>query len=338
MDEAVEEYRILVRDSEIDFKGWENLSAALLLLQRTEEALDTTELAVAAAPWNPEFSVLRGEALEQAKRLEEARDAYTAALELDGTAENFWRRGVVQERLGEPTAAEADFRRAMGQDAEFEPAVAAMARLLSKAGRVDEAYELIGTEADTVELQSALAEAHIASGRFNEARALLEQAQREAPENTRVLAILGPLYAREGNLTQATATLERARELGEAAPEVRRNLGLIYLQQGRTADAVAELEAACRDAPQEPNLWYSLGNAYARSQNLSRAVTAYERALELRSPWPEARFNLAIAAEGTGQRQKAADAYRAFLQSSDPSDTRRRSEAESRLRRLSGSE
>lgn len=344
LEEAVEQYRILVRNSEIDFKGWENLSAALLLQKRTKEALETTKKAVAAAPWNPDFLVLRGEALEQDGRPGEALAAYGAAVERDPSAENYWRRGVVREKLGASEQGEADaekdFRRALERDASFEPARVALARLLSRTGRLERAYALLdATEGagDSAELEAARAEVHIASGRFGEAKALLEKARKQAPDNTRVLALLGPLYARDGDMARASATLERAVSLGETSPEVRRNLGVVYLRLGKARAAVATLEAASRDAPDAPDVWYALGNARAEAGNMRHAVPAYERALELRSPWPQAAFNLGVAAESAGARDKAAAAFRRYLGSAGTGDARRREEAQKRLRRLEGS-
>jgi arylsulfatase A-like enzyme/Flp pilus assembly protein TadD len=339
LDEAIEEYRRLVSDSEIDFRGLENLSAALLLRSRTEEALSTTEMALASAPWNPDFHVLRGEALEQAERIAEARDAYAQAVDLEESPVNLWRLGAVLEKLDEGPEAEARYLRALEIDESFEPAVAALARLYSKTDRVDEAFALLrespsDVDRDSAEIATAMAEAHIANGNTEEAKALLERARDEHPENTRVLALLGPLYAQEGRLTLAKETLEAALDVGETSPEVRRNLAIVYLRDGNIRGAVGQLERAVETAPDSPEVWYSLGNAYYRSGATADAVSAFEKALELRSPWPEATFNLAVAAQQIGSNDKAADAYRLYLATAPPADTRRREEADKQLRLL----
>lgn len=336
-DEAVEQYRVLVQDEEIDDQGLENLAAALLLSGRTEEALLTTEFAVASAPWNPDFHVMHGEALEQVGRLTEALDAYSAAAERDRNAEHEWRLGAVHEKLNRTEAAEAAYRRSLAIDEAFEPATAALARLLAQDGRPEEAYALlaaVGPSEGSPAIAAATAEAHIAAGLTAEAKAVLERARVESPEDTRVLAMLGAIYAQEGNAGAATRTLETALELGETTPDVLRNLAILRLREGNVSVAVSLLERAREQVPDSPSVLYSLGNAYFRAGERAAAAEAFERALELRSPWPEAAFNLGMAAESVGDREGAARAFRSFLETSDPADGARREEAEKRLRRL----
>ena len=340
-DEAAEEYRRLMRDSEIDFRGLENLSAVLLLSSRTEEALSATEMAVAAAPWNPDFLVLRGEAFEQAGRMADARDAYASAVELEASPENLWRLGAVFEKLHNVAEAEARYRRALERDEAFESALAALARLLVKNGRTAEAYELLdeapaGVHRDSAAIATAEAEAHVAVGRDDEALTLLEKTRSAFPENTRVLALLGPLYARKGRIDAAVSTLEAAQSLGETSPDIGRNLAILYLRLGKSGEAIRQLERARETAPDSPAIWYSLGNAYFQTGAKVKAVDAFERALKLRGTWPEAAFNLGIAAQQIGQNDKAAEAFRRFLQDANAADTKRREEAERRLRRLTG--
>jgi arylsulfatase A-like enzyme/tetratricopeptide (TPR) repeat protein len=337
LEEAVEEFRELLRVGEIDTNSWENLASALLLLNRTEEALALTERAVAEAPWYRELQVLRGEALEKAGRLEEALQSYQTAIDLrPELAENYWRHGVVALQLDDHDRAERDFRESLARDGSFEEGRLSLARLLSQSGRAAEAFEVLeAAKSDTADAKAALAEAHIASESYEAARALLEEARELEPENTLVLALLGPLYGRAGELPRAAATLEKAMALGETSPEIRRNLALVYLRQGKFEAAIAMLNRAIEDAPTDPSLWFSLGNASLRAQRSTRAAEAFERALALKPDWLEATFNLALAYERSGEKAKAVEAYRRFLASSD--DEAKRAEAEKRLASLNRS-
>ena len=334
LEEAVVEFQKLHRIAEFDSKDWENLVSALLLLNRTEEALTLTEQALTEFPWYRELQVLRGEALEKSGRLDEALTAYAKAIELrPEDPENHWRHGTVALKVGDKKAAESDFRESLARDPTFEEGRLALARLLSESSRPTEAVELLG-DAGSASAKAALAEAYLADERYDEARALLEEALRLEPENTRALALLGPVYGRAGELPMAARTLEKAVALGETSPEIRRNLALVYMQQGKLSRAIAELEKASVDAPSDPAIWFALGNAYLRGKNGGRAAQAFERALTLRVDWPEATFNLALAYQSTGQSKKAAEAYRRFLSSEGSSDPKRRAEAEKRLAAL----
>jgi len=335
LEEAVSEYQRLLRIAELDTKDWENLVSALLLLNRAEEALALTEQALKEFPWHNELQVLKGEALEKAGRYDDARSAYAKAIELGPEiAENYWRRGTAARRLGDNDGAESDFRESLRRDPEFEEGRLALARLLSETGRAGEAIELLG-ETGSAGRKAGLAEALLASQRFDEARALLEEAVRLEPDNTRALALLGPVYGRAGDLPMAAKTLERAVALGETSPEIRRNLALVYMQQGKLQKGVSELQKASEDSPSDAATWFTLGNAYLRSGKEDRAAKAFESALALRPDWPEATFNLALAYQNGGQPKKAAEAYRRFLSSAGSADAEKRAEAEKRLQALS---
>ncbi len=335
LEEAVEEFQRLRRISELDTKDWENLVSALLLLNRTEEALALVEQAVADAPWYRELQVLRGEALEKAGRLEEALSAYQRAIELrPEDPENHWRHGMVALEMGDRGGAERDFRKSLALDSSFQEGRLALARLLSQSGRAAEAVELLGEiDLETAAAKVALAEAHLAAERYDLARSLLEDAVRLEPENTRALAILGPVYGRAGELPAAARTLEKAIALGETSPEIRRNLALVYLQQGKPQAAIAELRKASEEAPGDGSIWFALGNAYLRGRDGNRAVEAFERAIGLKPDWPEATFNLALAYESARRPKKAAEFYRRFL-SGGSDDREKRADAEKRLARL----
>jgi tetratricopeptide (TPR) repeat protein len=334
LEEAVVEFQQLHRIAEFDSKDWENVVSALLLLNRTEEALTLTEQGLREFPWHRELHVLGGEALEKSGRLDEALTAYGKAIELrPEDPENHWRHGTVALKIGDKKLAESDFRESLARDPTFEEGRLALARLLSESGRPAEAVELLGA-AGSASTKAALAEAYLAEERYDEARALLEEALRREPENTRALALLGPVYGRAGELPMAAKSLEQAIALGETSPEIRRNLALVYMQQGKLQRAIAELEKAREDAPSDPAIWFALGNAYLRGRNGGRAAEAFEKALTLRAGWPEATFNLALAYQSTGQSKKAAEAYRQFLSSEGSSDPKRRAEAEKRLAAL----
>jgi arylsulfatase A-like enzyme/Flp pilus assembly protein TadD len=339
-EEAVAEFRALIGTSALDARAYESLGIALLALDRVEEALDVTKTAVEARPWDPDVLILRGEALERASRHKEALAAYELAISLEPEdAENYWRCGAVLQKLGEIAEAEKQLRKAVGISPELEPAKLALARLLTQTGRGDEASLLLQSSAGgkpSPGVKAGLAEVELASNNFAGALRLLEEARAEAPENTRVLGLLGLIYAQKGELAKATATLEKALSLGEKDPEVRRNLALTYLQGGKTSSAIRELEIASRDAPYDPSIWFSLGNAYLRAGNFNGAAVSLEKCVELDPSREGALFNLALAYEHGGKRQRAAETYRRFL-ASGAKDEGRRAEAERRVARLGGS-
>ena len=338
LEEAVEAFRELLRVSEIDANGWENLASALLLLDRVDEALEVTKRAVEEVPWSRELQVLRGEALEKAGRYRDALASYEKAIALrPEVAENHFRHGAVALELGDDAGAERDFREALARDAAFAPARAALVRLLSRRGRAEEAIALIRTsegETSSTQLRTALAEAYLAEERFDEARSLLEEVLAATPDDARALALLGALHGRLGELGRARDLLERALAAGETGPDLRRNLALVYLRRGDFKRAIRELRLAVERAPDDASLWFTLGNAYLRAKRPREAAEAFETAVERRPAFPEATFNLGLAYERAAEPEKAAKAFRTFLEGEGARNTEKRAEAEKRLRYL----
>jgi choline-sulfatase len=339
-DEAIAAFRELLLTSEVDSKGLENLSVALLIQNRVDEAISVTQSAVARSPWDPDLHVLAGEALERGNRLDDALRAYAKAVQIEpNDAKNYWRRGAVLVKLGERDRAEEDFRHALEVDPRLEPARLALARSLAQAGRPGEARRVLDEAPETAgakrspDWKAGLAEAELAEGNPAGALALLEEARAEAPENTRVLALLGPIYGEKGDFAKAAATLEKAISLGEKGPEVRRNLGLAYLRQGKVSNAIDALRAATEEAPRDAALWFGLGNAYLRAGRSREAVDALKRSVELDPTRDEALFNLGLAYDQAGDKASSAATYRRFL-ASGASDPARRAAAESRIRTL----
>ena len=84
----------------------------------------------------------------------------------------------------------------------------------------------------------------VASGRAEQAEAVLEELLRQVPEDPFALARLGVVHARRGELTAAERLLSRAIDRDPFAKSAHNNLGNVLLEQGRTALTVGLLSVA----------------------------------------------------------------------------------------------
>ncbi len=101
------------------------------------------------------------------------------------------------------------------------------------------------------------------AGRWPEAKAVLEEAYKLAPDQAVVLNHLG--YAqleRRENVVAATALIEQANRLRPDDPAITDSLGWAFFLQGDYARAIATLEKAVTGAPGEPDINEHLGDAY----------------------------------------------------------------------------
>lgn len=115
-------------------------------------------------------------------------------------------------------------------------------------------------------------------GRFAEAKALIERARAQAPENPGWQFNLGSIEMMEGRLDDAVATLEAGLERHPEVGSAHGQIGRIRMAQGRIEEAVAAFKraVACDDMD-----WLSqneLGVALYQAGALEAAVAALEQA------------------------------------------------------------
>jgi tetratricopeptide (TPR) repeat protein len=101
-----------------------------------------------------------------------------------------------------------------------------------------------GEKAGLLRAYCADAETLLNQDRLDEARAVVKQALRLAPQDPAALNILGVIDLQKGDLKSAAAAIKRAADLQPGAPEPRHYLGLAYEYMGRYDDAIASFRAA----------------------------------------------------------------------------------------------
>jgi tetratricopeptide (TPR) repeat protein len=120
-------------------RGADPLAAAqeglevLRRLDRSTQALEFVDLAIANAPSEPRLRFLHGQVLMSQHRFDDALADAEAALRLaPQSADAVYFRGSVQIGRGEVAAAEADLRRALSLDPTHTPAMSDLAAILAQ--------------------------------------------------------------------------------------------------------------------------------------------------------------------------------------------------------------
>lgn len=136
----------------------------------------------------------------------------------------------------------------------------------------------------------AQAEALVATGEKERARALLERTIPEDPEPpTAALAGLRDLQREAGEIRAALATQQQILSLAapsEQPAEMRRAQALRHahgralLEGGETAEAVRVFRAIVEEDPEAVPAWVRLGEAYLRGGNEQSAIGVWERAFD----------------------------------------------------------
>lgn len=134
------------------------------------------------------------------------------------------------------------------------------------------------------------AAAALADGRNEEARRLLEEALRLAPDDPEALYDLALVDLRTGNEDAALAGFERVIAFGfgggqKVPPDLKlralNNAAVVYLRREQAEDAATALVEATRLAPRDASAWFNLGLAREKLGERDAALEALRRAHEL---------------------------------------------------------
>jgi tetratricopeptide (TPR) repeat protein len=221
----------------------------------------------------------------------------------------------------------------------------ALARLLSRRGRVERAVERRrAVRTLRPQLGVALAQTLVTAGRGAEAEGILRDLIRRQPNNPELHFYLGRVLQVLKKWEGAEAAYRKATEFKPDYFEAYNNLGIALAEQKKLDEAVAayqktialkpddafaysnlgialreqkkleEAIAACRKAidlqPDFAAAYYNLGHALLDQEKLDEAVTAWRKAISLRPDYARATYNLGIVLWKQKKPDEAAAALR----------------------------
>ncbi len=132
---------------------------------------------------------------------------------------------------------------------------------------------------------------------------------REDHENRPAAAMpmysLGIAYAATGRWVQARDLLERAARLKPAAPNIQRDLGRVYLNTEELPKAHAALERMLERHPEDPISHLYQGRLFEKESRFREAARAYLKARQSAPFWSEAARRLGYAYRKLNQPGKA---------------------------------
>jgi predicted O-linked N-acetylglucosamine transferase (SPINDLY family) len=157
---------------------------------------------------------------------------------------------------------------------------------------------------------AARARALIGGGRFDEARALMEQACERFPGEAENWFLLGALHGQCGAFAEAARCAERAITLNPRRGDAHFNLALACMRLGDVRRAISAYQRALALDPGNATLLNNLGYALNQVSDFAQAGAILRRALALRPGDADALNNLANALDGQGERDAAIRTWR----------------------------
>ena len=232
------------------------------------------------------------------KRPDEAVDALTAALEIDGlSAPAYYQRGNARDDLGDAEGALVDYATAIDFDPLFLQAYYNRGIVLNNLGRYAEAVEAFDA---VVTLRPDISNAYLNRGVARDelgdgggAVDDYDEALRHNPDNADARFNKARVCYRLGRYDDAVTNYTAAIELRPDDVEAINNRGLAYDAQGKFAEAIADYDAALDLRPDFAEVLSNRGAARESLGDTEAALADYLRAQTAVPEFAAAYYNAA---------------------------------------------
>jgi tetratricopeptide (TPR) repeat protein/polyferredoxin len=221
-------------------------------------------------------------------------------------------------KSAEPALAQPHLRRIVDADPGDTDSQLALAQLLAKSGRLEDAESelkaMLATSTNRPrELAGALAllgAIHVARNETEAAIQAYRRAALEDPANLPVRMTLGGLLAEGGRYLEAAAIFREAATLRPDLATARFNLAVSLEQSGDETGAIEAYEEILALLPDDVEALLSLGLLVARRGDAASAAEHFRHAVQLQPELASAHFNLAVTLNELGDGAQAAEHYR----------------------------
>jgi tetratricopeptide (TPR) repeat protein len=240
---------------------------AYLYMQKREPAKAVVQLkeVVNLEPNNAQALVVLGDAYLANNSLAEAEEQYLSALQgrLDNTAALF---GLAQ------------ISRQKGELKEVSIFLTRIAALTN--------------DSTAPEFLFKFASLAMQVGLFDPAKAALENALKQRPNEPAYMLALGIAVLRKGDLFEAEKLFRRLIQLQPASDQAQVHLGYVLLNQKKYAEAQLWLEKSARSRAPMPEVFYYLGLVAQEQSDDAKAILLFEKAVQKLPNYSHARIAL----------------------------------------------
>ncbi|MBN1345277.1 MAG: sulfatase-like hydrolase/transferase [Phycisphaerae bacterium] len=280
----------------VEVRSW--IAAALTALGRYDEAEAALRQALSEDPTSPQALFAMASLRNRQGRLDEAMELYRKCIECGRgsfTGSAYFNLGAIHFQAGRIADARSAFEKSLEANPGYARAARALAELMRREGRRQEAIDLLRRTTERradAEVLLALGELLIEDGKPDQAKDALERSLRLRPDLPKARLFLGILLAGQGDPTQAERQFREAIRLAppDAAPHY--NLGVLLARQDKLAEAVQAFRAAIERDPRHANAYNALGQALMTQGHLPQAAEAFRHALRINPKLDIARKNL----------------------------------------------
>lgn len=220
--------------------------------------------------------------------------------------------GLALQDLGQQSAAENEFRTALGINPRSVNAAFNLAKLLGSEKKfaaqvyyLQEALKSNPSEELIEPLQLSLASAFENKGETDRAIDVLQRFIGSHPSSSAAHGDLGTIYAKHFRFLEAKPEYERILGLDPNNDEARLSLAKVLVELGDDTSAIIQVRQYTQHAPKDFEGQFVLGQAYRRVGEYEKAAAALRRAAELSPDNYHVHYNLGLVLARSGQLDDA---------------------------------
>ena len=288
--------------------------------QTRDEALQHYHDSLRLNPEQDEAHLNLGAAMLKLNRLEDAWAEFERARHIDPTYPLvYYNLGLVLDEQGKFSEAQAQYRHALDLHPDYAEAHNNLGAALQMEGKLPEAEphfaEAVRLQPGLVRARNNLGLALQARGKSAEAIAQFREALRLQPDYPEALNNLGKTFAEQGKLGEAAAQFARAAQLKPEYADAHYNLGNTLSFQGKFAEAVPSYRWALQVRPDFPAAQQALGAALAALGKSDEAIGHFSQALRLKPDLAEAHYQWGAVLLKDRKTEEAAAHFETALKS-----------------------
>ncbi len=174
--------------------------------------------------------------------------------------------------------------------------------------------EAIRADSSFIDAYFGAANSHLALGKTEKAKSLLQKVLDYVPNHVGALNNLGNMYYDAGLLDEALDYYEKAARAEPESPKVLNNLGLVYGDLAMHEKAIDVFHEALAIDSSNVTVLLNLGSAYADAEEFGLAEAEYRKALVADSTNAIAHYNLACCYALQARNELALDNLRKALE------------------------
>ena len=218
--------------------------------------------------------------------------------------------GNAHKALGDYTAAEESYRKAIAINPDYSPGWGNLGVALRMQNRNEEAAacfeRVVALKPDNIRALTNLGAAQQAAGRLEEALSSLRRAIEKAPDYADAHNNLGIALQQSGDQSAALAAFTRAVSLAPVFPQAYNNMGNTLMALRRPLEGISAYEKAVEQNPNDIRAWNSLGEAQSSQGRLATAADAFDEGPRFKAREPKGDDRTWPGPMGSRRRQGSA--------------------------------